>query len=272
MELPEILILSRDMSDELVGRTVTMVEVANPKCLNLPLKSFEDVLIGLQIRSIEGRGKWIFIQLTSGYTLLFNTGMGADVLHYRPGEDEGRKYQIKIGLDDGSGFTVRVWWFCYLHLVKTDELEQHRMTAGMGLTPLDDRFTVEYLENLLMGRRGRIKNFILNQRRVAGIGNVYVHDILFESGIHPNRAIPTLNATEVRALHGNMRSVLRRSIELGGLAYEYTFHGRKGGFDIDQYRVAYLPGRPCPSCGTTIEKIRTGQNSSFVCPRCQPLD
>jgi formamidopyrimidine-DNA glycosylase len=272
MELPEILILGRHMSDELVGRTVALVEVANPKCLNLPPRSFEDILVGLTIRSVEGRGKWIFVQLTSGYTLLFNTGMGADVLHYEPGRDAGRDYHIKIGLDDGSGFTARVWWFCYLHLVKTDELDQHKMTAGMGLTPLDDRFTVEYLETLLRGRRGRIKSFILNQRRVAGIGNVYAHDILFEAGVHPNRTIPTLSSDEIGALHESMRSVLQRSIDMGGLAYEYNFHGGRGGFDIGKYKVAYLPGRPCPSCGSRIEKITTGQTSSFVCPKCQPID
>jgi formamidopyrimidine-DNA glycosylase len=272
MELPEILILGRDMSNELVGRTVALVEVANPKCLNIPLESFENLLVGLEIRSVEGRGKWIYIQLTSGYTLLFNTGMGADVLHYESGGDEGRDYHIKIGLDDGSGFTVRVWWFCYLHLVKNDELDQHKMTAGMGLTPLDDGFTVEYLEELFRSRRGRIKNFILNQRRVAGIGNVYAHDILFESGIHPNRAIPTLSSGEIRALHESMRSVLQRSIDLGGLAYEFNFHGGKGGFDAGEYKVAYLAGGPCPSCNSPIEKIRTGQTSSFVCPKCQPID
>jgi len=272
LELPEILILGQHMSEELVGREVALVEVANPKCLNLPLESFEHALVGLEIRSVEGRGKWIFIQLTSGYTLLFNTGMGADVLHYEPGGDGGRDYHIKIGLHDDSGFTVRVWWFCYLHLVKTNELDQHKMTAGMGLTPLDDRFTVEYLETLLRDRRGKIKNFILNQRRVAGIGNVYAHDILFESGIHPNRIISTLTSIEIRALHASMRSVLRRSIDLGGLAYEFNFHGGRGGFDMNHYRVAYRPGRPCPSCGTSIEKIRTGQTSSFVCPKCQPLD
>ena len=271
MELPEILILSQHMSRELVGRTISAVEVQNPKCLNLPYRKFREMLVGRAIQSVEARGKWIFMYLSSGHSLLFNTGMGADVLHYLPGKDVGRDYHIKIEFDDGSGFTVRVWWFCYLHLVRTDELDQHGMTSALGPTPLDDGFTADGLEGLLKGRRGRIKSFILNQRRLAGIGNVYVQDILFEAGIHPNRAIPSLSSEEIRALHTSMLSVLRRSIAMGGLSYELNFYGERGGFGIDQYRIAYMPGRPCPSCGSEIEKIRTGQTSSFICPRCQPL-
>ncbi|MCK4933916.1 formamidopyrimidine-DNA glycosylase, partial [Candidatus Bathyarchaeota archaeon] len=117
-----------------------------------------------------------------------------------------------------------------------------------------------------------IKNFILNQKNIAGIGNVYVQDILFNAKIHPKRKIPSLNDMEITNLYNSMKSVLKESIDHGSLAYERDFYGNKGGYDMKQFKIAYKPGKPCPLCGTEIEKIKTGATSSYICPQCQPLD
>jgi len=228
MELPEITILAGQMGAELVGKRISEVEVSNEKCLNMPLGRFREIIVGKKVASVKPRGKWVFIGLEPGYVLLFNTGMGADVVHFGAGDDLPEKYQIRVALDDGSGFTVRVWWFCYLHLVPTDELSDHRMTAGMGLSPLDEGFTLEHFRGLLAGRRGGIKGFLMNQRNVAGIGNVYIQDILFGAGLHPLRKIDTLTEEEIVALYGSMRDFLTESIGMGGLAYEGTSTGGPG--------------------------------------------
>ena len=278
MELPELTVLSRQMSKEIAGRRISEVEVVNPKCLNMPLEEFREGLVGKIVESVKSRGKWLFFKLSAGGSpssaydlLLFNPGMGADVIRFGPDDEFPRKYHIKLGLDDQSGFTVRVWWFCYLHLVSSSRLIEHRLVGRLGVSPLDEAFTLPYFRELLEKRRGRIKNFLVDQKKIAGIGNVYIQDILFNSKLHPNRLIPTLNEAEIEALYRSMRSVLQKSIDLSGLAYERDFFGNKGGFGADQFKIAYKPGQPCPACQTTIEKIKTGSTSSFICPKCQKL-
>jgi len=272
MELPELTVLSQQMEKEISGKKISKVEVSNPKCLNMPLEKFRKAVVGKTIESVENRGKWLFIKLDSKCFLLFNPGMGADVIHFKPEDKLPEKYQLKVTLHDGTGFTIRVWWFCYLHLVQQDKLGEHKLTGKLGMSPLDKGFTLDYFKQLLASNRGNIKSFLLDQKNIAGIGNVYVQDPLFEARIHPKRKIQSLTEKEIEALYKSLRSILKESIKLGGLAYEKDFHGKYGGYGKNQYRIAYKPGQPCPVCQTTIEKVKTGSTSSFICPKCQNLD
>jgi formamidopyrimidine-DNA glycosylase len=270
MELPETLVVSQQMKKELVGARISFVEISNPKCLNVPLEEFTEMVIGKEISSVEARGKWFLIYLNS-HILLFNPGMGAEILYFTPDDDLPEKYQIKIGFEDRTGLTIRVWWFCYLHLVSVERAGTHTMTAKLGLSPLDESFTLEYFSNLFHKRRGYIKSFLLNQKNVAGIGNFYIHDILFDAGIHPLRKIPTLTKAEIGALYHSMQSLLSKSLERRGSTYEKDFYGDYGRFDAkEHFRVGYNSGA-CPVCHTQVQKIKTGSTSSYVCPKCQPL-
>ena len=271
MELPELTILGRQMKKEIVGKQISEVEVVNPKCLNMSFEQFSETVVGKTIKSVESRGKWLFIQLGS-HVLLFNSGMGADVIYFKSADNLPDKYQIKLTLDDKTGFTIRVWWFCYLHLMLETKLSEHKLTAKLGMTPLDERFTLSYFKQLLNKKRGNIKNFLLDQKNIAGIGNVYIQDMLFNSKLHPKRQITSMTETEIKALYKSIKSVLKESIALGGLTYEKDFYGNKGGYGPKQFKIAYKPDKPCPVCQTTIQKIKTGSTSSFVCPNCQPLD
>jgi formamidopyrimidine-DNA glycosylase len=271
MELPEITILASQMMRELSGKRVSEVEVMNPKCLNMPLEQFYTSVVGRTIESVRARGKWIFISLDDHNVLLFNSGMGADVTYNERGSRLTEKYHIRIGLEDGTAFTIRVWWFCYLHLLNAASLGEHKLTAGMALTPLDAGFTLDHFKQLLTGKRGNVKSFLLNQRNVAGIGNVYIQDILFDARVHPMRTVSSLTDAEIDALHRSMRAVLSESIRMGGLAYEKDFYGKRGGYGKEQFKVAYKPGELCPICKKPVQKIRTGSTSSFICPSCQPL-
>jgi formamidopyrimidine-DNA glycosylase len=272
MELPELTVLSRQMSKEIVGKRISMLEVANPKCLNMPFNRLRKNLLGKTIKAVESRGKWLFIRVNPNQVLLFNPGMGSDVVHFKPKDKLPEKYHVKVIFDDDTGFTIRVWWFCYLHLMPESRLNEHKLTARLGMSPLDRKFTIDYFRQLLQHKRGNIKSFLLDQKNIAGIGNVYVQDALFSAKIHPKRAIQSLTETEVKALYSSIRSVLKESIALRGLAYEKDFYGEKGGYGVEQFRIAYKQNQPCPVCGTTIQKIRTGSTSTFICQVCQPLD
>jgi formamidopyrimidine-DNA glycosylase len=271
MELPELIVLGKQMNKEISGRRILEIEVANPKCLNMQLAQFKKTIIGKIIESVESKGKWIFIRLSGNYVLLFNPGMGADVIQFKAGGKLPEKYRLKFVLDDKSGFTIHVWWFCYLHLMRADKLSEHKLVGKLGVNPVDKEFTLDHFKRLLSGKRGNIKTFMLDQKNIAGIGNVYIQDMLFLSKIHPQRAISSLTDKEIDALYKSMRLVLDESIRLGGLKYEKDFYGKNGRYGPEQFRIAYKPGKPCPVCQTTIQKIKTGSTSTFICPKCQPL-
>jgi formamidopyrimidine-DNA glycosylase len=147
----------------------------------------------------------------------------------------------------------------------------YHMTGKLGTSPIDKEFTVEKFASLLSGRRGAIKSFLLNQENVAGIGNVYVQDILFKARLHPLRMTQTLTESEIEALHRSICEALNQSIRLGGLKYERDLHGRYGKYGPEHFLVAYKTDKPCPVCKTVIVKIRTGSTASYICPKCQKL-
>ncbi len=270
-ELPEITVIARQMEKEIVGKRITDIEARQPKNLNMSVSRFVQIAKGRAVKSVVGKGKWIFMKLDRAYYMLINRGMNADVLYFTRDQKLPPKYQFKLTFSDKTGFTIQFQWFGYIHLVADDELTQHKLTAELGISPTSQKFTSEYFRRLLAGKKTRIKNFLLNQKNVAGIGNVYIQDILFKAKLHPNRKISTLSEQEINDLYNAILNVLNRSIHLGGLIYEKDFYGRNGRFAMNEFLVGYKTGQPCPTCNTKIEKIKTGSTSSYICPKCQPL-
>jgi formamidopyrimidine-DNA glycosylase len=270
-ELPEITVIGRQMNRELKGKKIRNVEAKQPKNLNMPVKEFEEIAKGKTVNRVSSKGKWIFIKLDPAYHMLINRGMNADVLYLTRNQKPPEKYQFKLTFTDGTGFTIQFQWFGYIHLVPDKNLNKHKLTAQLGISPTDKEFTLHHFKNLLANKKGRIKSFLVDQKNVAGIGNVYIQDILFQAKLHPNRKISTLSEKEISELYRAIQDVLNRSVQLGGLAYERDFYGQKGKFRIDEFRVGYKTGKPCPICKTAIEKIKTGTTASYICPKCQTL-
>jgi len=267
-ELPEIACRSREMSELLTGRAITCVEVRQPKCLNVPVSAFTEAFQGATIGPTGYRGKWLVTE-TSGGFLLINLGMGGELLLVDRTEMP-EKWRVRFDLDDDKSLSVNFWWFGSTHLVAADKLTSEGPVAELGPNALD--IGLQAFRELLSGRRGRIKAFLLNQKNLAGIGNAYVHDILFRAGLHPLRTIPDLSAQEVEHLHEAIQAEFRRSIEKGGASYEVNLLGERGRFGASDLLVGYREGKPCPRCGTVIEKLKTGSTSSYICPQCQGSD
>ena len=270
-ELPELTVLASQMRRELTGKLILRAECLQPKCSNVEPGQLEVTLSGRRVGETTNKGKWLFMPAEPGYTLLINLGMGADMVRFAPGGPLPPKYQFRLDLEDGSGFTIRFWWFGYVHLVSDDELHAHALTRDLGPSPLDPEFTADDLRRLVRRGRGMIKPFLLDQRQVSGIGNAYIHEILFRARIHPRRSIPGLSDAEIDALYASMRDVLGAAIVMGGAYYEKDFYGHPGGYTAEHWSVGYSDGQPCPACGATIRKIKTGSTSSYICPSCQPL-
>ncbi len=265
-ELPEIANLAAQMQAALTGKRITGVEVLQPKCLNLPEEAFAHRVTGAEITGAAYRGKWIAVATTQG-RLWLNLNMGGEVLLVTR-ETLPEKLRALIDFDDGTTLAINFWWMGYLHHVA--EGEAHKPTDKLGANALE--LTREELGALLKGRRGRIKNYLLDQSLIAGIGNFYVHDILFRARLHPLRSAATLGDADITALHAAIEEGLRPSLERGGAFYELDLHGKKGGYTMDDVLVGYKEEQPCPVCETPIEKLKTGSTSSYLCPTCQPLE
>lgn len=265
-ELPEITVLACQMKRELMGKTISGVKVLQPKCLNVPEEAFVESVVGAQFVDITHRGKWIFCKTTQGW-LLISLGMGGEIL-LTTRETLPEKHRLVFDFDDDTCLAINFWWFGYCHYAAN--LANHKMTARLGPNALD--LTLAQFRELLRGRRGGIKSFLLNQSHIAGIGNVYVQDPLFKARIHPLRRIDTLGEDEIGALWEALRETFQESVDHGGSAWEMDLYGQKGRWDSSFFLVAYREGQPCPECGTTIEKIKTGSTSSFVCSQCQSLN
>jgi len=265
-ELPEIAVLARDMQKELAGRRISALEVLQPKCLNLPESDFLDAVQGARILEVTSHGKWIKAALDNGW-LLLNLGMGGEIL-LTDREHLPEKHRLILDLEDGAALAINFWWFGSVHFV--EHVEEHQQVSSLG--PDFMGMTLDDFRGLLRGKRGGIKSFLLDQKKVAGIGNVYVQDPLFRAGIHPLRTINTLSEDEIEALWQALRQILQQGIDLGGSHWEQDLYGENGRWDSSYLLVAYREGQPCPTCGTTVEKIKTGSTSSHVCPSCQPLE
>jgi len=266
-ELPEITCRAKEMSKALAGRKITAIEVIQPKCLNVSVNAFKQGLTGARIADVTHHGKWLFVGTDRGH-LLINMGMGGELLLV-PRDELPEKWRVRFDLDDGKSLSANFWWFGNTHYVAPGKLAEHKETAKLGPNALD--LTADEFAALLDKRRGRIKSFLLDQSKLAGIGNAYVHDILFRAGLHPLRTIPTLTEEEVGALYDAIQAELSRSIDKGAAWYEPDLHGRPGGFKGEDLLIGYREGKPCPNCGTVVEKIKTGSTASFICPTCQPI-
>ena len=266
-ELPEIICRAREMNARLAGRTIRMIEILQPKCLNVSVEEFRSGLVGSKIRGVTHRGKWLFVETSKGH-LLFNLGMGGEILLVPTGKLP-EKWRVRFDLDKGQSLAVNFWWFGYAHYAAPGKLTDHEMSAALGPNALD--VSLPQFKELLSGRRGRIKPFLLDQSHLAGIGNAYIHDILFRSRIHPLRTIPSMSMKDVEQLHQAIHTELQRSIDKGAAFYEVGLDGKGGGFVAADLLVGYREGKSCPTCGAAIEKIKTGTTATFVCPTCQPL-
>ena len=269
-ELPEIISRAREMNLALPGKQIKAIEVVQPKCLNLPPKDFADSITNAIIEEVNHHGKWIKVKTTRGW-LLFNLGMGGEIL-LTTRQEMPVKYRLVFDFTDETCLVINFWWFGYAYHAAIDDLNSIPMITRLGPNVLD--LSREEFSDLVHSQKRtvRVKAFLLDQSKMAGIGNAYIHDILFLAGLHPMRNLGSLSEEEIDWLHNAINDGLTPSIEKGGAFYETTLHGNKGGFGTEDIMVGYRAGSPCPQCGTTIEKIRTGSTSSFICPLCQPID
>jgi len=271
-ELPEVETVARGLHAALIGRTITEVKVVWKRSVAaLDPDAFARRLVGQAIANVGRRGKWVVMSLSGGDTLLLHLRMSGRLIVEEETCLDARHLRALFLLDDGRRLSfVDQRKFGRLHL--TDNPDQ--VLGGLGPEPLSDEFTAERLSEMLKQRRGRIKPLLLNQRFLAGLGNIYTDETLWQARIHPLRPANTLTPAEVQRLHGSIRSVLTAAIASSGTTLDDDNYrqadGQPGEF-LGKLVVYGREGHQCPRCGQAIERITVGQRGTHFCPRCQSL-
>jgi formamidopyrimidine-DNA glycosylase len=162
-------------------------------------------------------------------------------------------------------------WLGYFDLYDPERVREHPLISRLGPDPFSQDFSPEYLRSVL-DRKAAIKGLLLDQSVVAGLGNIYVDEVLFAAGVHPTRKANTLDSAEIEAIYSATRDILREAIELRGTTFD-SYHdafGETGKYQ-HQLKVFARAGEPCPVCGTEIQKLRVAGRGTHVCPNCQPF-
>jgi formamidopyrimidine-DNA glycosylase len=272
-ELPEVETVRARLEPKMVGRRFRNVEIFDPR-LTRP----EDPagvaaeLEGERVVALDRRGKYLIVRFESGGVLLIHLRMTGQLLHGNggmpPAEDVHRRAVVR--LDDGSDVIYRdVRRFGTWQLVEEEELEPY-LAERVGREPLGRSFTRKRLTEALEGRRTALKSALLDQRRLAGIGNIYADEALWRARLHPLRPAGELDSAEVARLHRGIRAALRAGIaRQGATLSNYRTPDGSAGRMQEEFRVYGREGEPCDRCGTPIEKIRAAGRGTSYCPSCQ---
>ncbi|MBN2241396.1 MAG: bifunctional DNA-formamidopyrimidine glycosylase/DNA-(apurinic or apyrimidinic site) lyase [Acidobacteria bacterium] len=270
-EMPEVETLAREMRDTLTGKKIVRVALSG-----LPLRrpvpgDFAAKLRGRTVQRILRRGKYLVIELEPKAFWLAHLGMSGRLVYHARAFQGGRHTHALIRFSDGSLLEYRdPRRFGFLAVYEVARPEQIPEIRSIGRDPLGPGFNTAWLQPALQNSRRELKAFLLDQHKVAGLGNIYVCEALYSAGIHPSRRCHTLDSGEVSRLVEAIRKVLRRAIRSGGTSFS-DFIDLQGNPGKNQYylKVFRKERESCARCGNAIERMRQGNRSTFFCSCCQ---
>lgn len=274
-ELPEVESLRRLLIDSALGRTIVSAAVSEPRLRRRVASEMAHAIAGRSIERIRRRAKYLLIDMSGEMTLLVHLGMSGSLTHrgqdFRDDEFDPAHDHLRFALNDGTTLVYNdPRRFGLLRLVASSALEETPELRELGPEPLEDGFDAQYLFNRTRGRKAAIKNLLMDQRIVAGIGNIYACEILFAAKVRPGRAGAGITRAEAQRITGFTKSILNRAIGSGGTTFRSyrDSRGQPGRF-VSSLQVYGREGEQCYACGTSIKLRVLGQRSSFYCPLCQ---
>jgi len=265
-ELPEVETIRRDLEPLLLGATITGVEIYWPGSIARPsAQEFEALIIGRTVLRLDRRGKYLIFVLSGDWNLIIHLAMTGHLLVDQGERD--RHTQAVFHLEDGRNLLfVDMRKFGRLYLVE----DIQEVVGQLGPEPLEAEFTPQKFTHLLAKRRGALKPLLLDQRFLAGLGNIYADESLFVAGLHPQRRADSLNQKEAKRLGRAIRLVLKEGLKDGGTTLAaYRRPNEEKGRHQERLQVFQRTGGPCPRCGATIQRIVLGGRGTYFCPRCQ---
>lgn len=274
-ELPEVESLRRILTRSAVGRTIVGAKVGGLALRRRTVPDLSDSVRGARIERISRRAKYLLVELSGGRVILVHLGMSGSLTHRGASFDSGgfdpRHDHVEFTLDDGSRLVYNdPRRFGVVRVIEREKLDSQDELKGLGPEPLGAAFTVDYLAARARGRRTAIKNLLMDQREVAGIGNIYASEILFRAGVRPARRAGRLRRREIERIVEVTPGVLRAAIGSGGTTFRNyrDSKGRAGRF-ASRLMVYGREGEPCYVCSAPVCKVVVGQRASFYCPKCQ---
>jgi formamidopyrimidine-DNA glycosylase len=270
-ELPEVETIRRQLAPLVQGRKFKRVRILDERW-SRPLApgELEDALQGRRVRRLGRRGKYLVWELSDEVYLAQHLRMTGSVLHAP--DPKPAHARVWIELDRGGPLAIAdPRRFGTGELLLGEEALDAFFARRLGVEPLDERFTAEHMRALARGRTAPVKAFLLDQRTVAGVGNIYADEALHRAGIHPLRPAGKLSGAESERLREAVVWALQAGIEARGASIEDFRHvdGVRGSFQ-DRFQVHRREGEPCPRCGREIVKLRVAGRGTYVCESCQP--
>jgi formamidopyrimidine-DNA glycosylase len=270
-ELPEVETVRAGLKPKLVGRRFEDVQIVDSR-LTRPVNPAEVAaeLTGERVRAVDRRGKYLILRFESGLVLLIHLRMTGTLVHSRNGAPIEGHVRAVVRLDDESDVVYRdVRRFGTWLVLRADELDAY-LAARLGREPLEASFSAADLGERLGGRKLPLKAALLDQRTVAGVGNIYADEALWRARLRPTRPAGDLDAGELRALHRGLRRALEAGIERQGATLrDYRTPDGIAGTMQHEFKVYGRAGEPCPRCGAPIAKTRLGGRGTWFCPGCQ---
>ncbi len=268
-ELPEVETICRQLEPELEGKRIESLEVLDPRwCRPMPPAELEDAVAGRTIERLGRRGKYLLLGLDGGRTLVMHLRMtGNLVLPHRSTSE--RHLRARFVLSDGR----EIWFtdprrFGEAFLIADAGLEAR--FERLGVEPLSAEFTPEALGEIAAGRTAPLKSFLLDQKGIAGVGNIYADEALFRARLHPLSPAGSMKPEHLAALRDAVVAALEAGIDGGGASIDDYRDGRgEKGRMQDEFLVHTREGEPCPRCGGPIERIVVSGRSTYFCPACQ---
>ena len=266
-ELPEVEVTRRGLAPQLTGRTISGVAVREPR-LRWPVPRDVLALAGRTVKAIRRRGKYLLLDCGDGH-LILHLGMSGSLRVLAAGVAPGKHdhFDLELGdrvlrLRDPRRFGAVLW--------TEGPPEAHRLLAHLGVEPLSRAFSARRLHALTRGAKIRIKPFLMDGRRVVGVGNIYASESLFRAGIDPRKPAGRISFEEAKKLVPAIKRTLLAAIKAGGSSLR-DFVGSDGarGYFQQRYWVYDRAGKPCRRCRTPIRRIVQGQRATYFCPRCQ---
>ncbi len=273
-ELPEFVTLARQMNDTLKGKTIARGQLGNSPhkfvWYNRSHEAFEGLTRGKTIGAAWAKGKWLFVPLEPD-TMLLLGDCGGKVLYHLPQSTLPKKYHLLITLTDDSSLSAMTQMWGAMELYEKGQEQKRQYIQDMRPTPIEAAFTFDYfcalLDSLIREKTWSAKEVLTQGQMIPGLGNAIAQDILFTARLHPKHNIADLNEERRCALFDAIVNTVNAVIQQGGRHDEFDLYNQRGGYIrlMDKDAV----GRPCPQCGTAIEKIQYMGGACYLCPNCQ---
>jgi len=275
-ELPEVETIRSQLEKLIVGKKIKLVEVSLAKMVKLSLAQFKKTVVGSKIKSVKRRAKILIFELSNGWTMLIHLKMSGRLIFRVEGEtlkDEDIKWNHLIYyFEDGSRlFHNDLRQFGYVKLIETDKLLDFFKKEKLGPEPLKKDFTLyNFLAILKTRPKVRIKQFLLDQKNISGIGNIYADEILFFAGVHPLRRVNKLKSKEIKKVFNGIKKILPEALRLRGSSDNMYLDalGEKGEY-VSRLKVYGREGEKCKKCTGIVQRIKIGGRSAHFCPACQ---